>query len=113
MDQTARVLDDVSDAIADVYREHYVLERTVVKSYLVDDLLVCVLEEVGTAEEQATMDRDEILERRQSFQRRHEPAFCEAVERLTGRSVKTFLSANHVADRIAAEVFFLEPAAGT
>jgi hypothetical protein len=35
--------------------------------------------------------------------------------RLTGRRVKTFLSANHVGDRIAAEVFFLEaaPAATT
>ncbi len=112
MDQT-QLLAEVSEAIADVYREHYVLEGAAVKSYLVDDLLVCVLEEVGTAEEQAALDRDELLERRQSFQRRHEPAFCDAVERLTGRRVKTFLSANHVADRIAAEVFFLKPAAGT
>ncbi len=109
--EQAQVLDDVSEAIADVYREHYVLESTAVKSYLVDDLLVCVLEDVGTTEEQAAIDRDSVLERRRSFQRRHEPTFCEAVERLTGRRVKSFLSANHVADRIAAEVFFLEPAA--
>ncbi len=112
MDQT-QLLAEVSEAIADVYREHYVLEGAAVKSYLVDDLLMCVLEDVGTAEEQAAVDRDELLAQRQNFQRRHEPEFCAAVERLTGRRVRTFLSANHVADRIAAEVFFLEPVHGT
>jgi hypothetical protein len=37
-----------------------------------------------------------------------EADFREAVERLTGRSVTAFISGNHVAPDIAAELFILD-----
>jgi uncharacterized protein YbcI len=104
------VLDDVSEAIADIYGDHYAVDRTSVTTYLMDDLLVCVLEDVVPTDAEQRAHVDAVLDQRRSFQRRHEPEFCAAVERITGRRVKTFLSANHVGDRIAAEVFFLAAA---
>ena len=104
------VLDDVSAAIAHIYRDHYAIEQTSVTTYLMEDLLVCVLEDVTpTNAEQRTLSAA-VLDGRRSFQRVHELEFRAAVERLTGRRVRTFLSANHVGDRVAAEVFFLEAA---
>jgi hypothetical protein len=104
------VLEDVSEAIAAIYGDHYAIDRTSVTTYLVDDLLVCVLEDVVPTDAEEGTQIDAVLDQRRSFQRRHEPEFCAAVERVTGRRVRTFLSANHVGDRIAAEVFFLEAA---
>jgi hypothetical protein len=107
LDGEARtMLDEVSHAIADVYRGHFDIERTGVSSYMIDDVLICVLENVGDISEQ-TADRS--LGQRRAFQHDHEDEFSEAVERLSGRHVRTFLSANHVAQGIAAEVFFLSP----
>ena len=106
-----QVLDDVSEAIAAIYGNHFDVQYTAVKTYLTENLLVCVLEDLGSDEDRQSLDGDLVVRRRQDFQRRHELEFRDAVKRLTGRRVKTFLSANHVGDGVAAEVFFLEPVA--
>ena len=110
------VLDDVSEAIAAIYGAGYDLTRTKVSSYMADDVLFCVLEDIGTVARQTEpviADRvldmaDRVLDDRRAFQRDHQTDFCVAVERLVGRRVRTFLSANHVGHGVAAEVFFLE-----
>jgi hypothetical protein len=105
------VLEDVSEAIADIYGSHYAIDRTTVSAYLAENVLICVLEDLDARYAGGGEDDGAILAARQEFQRRHEPEFCAAVERLTLRRVKTFLSATHVGDGIAAEVFFLADAA--
>ncbi len=96
-----QVLDDVSEAIAAIYGNHFDVQYTAVKTYLTENLLVCVLEDLGSDEDRQSSDGDLVVRRRQNFQRRHELEFRDAVERLTGRRVKTFLSANHVGDGVA------------
>lgn len=109
MPHSTDVLADVSEAIAALYRASYDLAASKVYSHLAEDVLICVLEDLGTVAERTEAATVEgILDQRRAFQRDHEADFCAAVERLTGRRVRTFLSANHVSDGIAAEVFFLE-----
>jgi len=110
-------LADVSTAIAAIYEGSYDLTTTTVSSYVTRDVLICVLEDIrqrADEGEPAIADRvldvaDRVLDERRSFQRDHQIDFCVAVERLVGRRVRTFLSANHVGHGVAAEVFFLEP----
>ena len=45
---------------------------------------------------------------RETLQRALEPDFREAVERLTGREVIAFISANHLDPDVAAEIFILD-----
>ncbi len=111
MSARTELLEDVSKAIAGVYEGSYDLARTGVVSYMTDDILICVLEQLGTIDEQADASIDRVSDERRRFQQTHEAEFSAAVEGLTGRRVRTFLSANHVAQGIAAEIFFLEPAA--
>jgi RNA polymerase sigma-70 factor (ECF subfamily) len=103
-------LDDVSQAIIEIYRPTHDLTRTGVSTHMAKDILICVLEDVGALAEQAEVGADRVLDQRRRFQREHEVDFCAAVEELTGRRVRTFLSANHVTQGVAAEVFFLMPA---
>jgi uncharacterized protein YbcI len=104
------LLDDVSQAIIEIYRPAHDVTRTGVSSHMAKDILICVLEDVGSEAEQAEAGADRVLDGRRRFQREHEADFCAAVEEVTGRRVRTFLSANHVTQGIAAEVFFLVPA---
>jgi hypothetical protein len=104
------LLDDVSKAIIEIYRPTHDLTRTGVSTHMAKDILICVLEDVGALAEQAEVGADRVLDQRRRFQREHEVDFCAAVEELTGRRVRTFLSANHVTQGVAAEVFFLMPA---
>ncbi len=110
MPASQAVLDDVSQAIIEIYRPAHDVTRTGVSSHMAKDILICVLEDVGSEAEQAEAGADGVLDERRRFQRDHEAEFCAAVEQVTGRRVRTFLSANHVTQGIAAEVFFLMPA---
>lgn len=106
------LLEAVSEAVLVIYGEHYGRVPTRVNSYLNDNVLVCVLEEdVLLPEEKARVWRgleEAVLEQRASFQREHQADFTLAVERLTGRRVKAFLSANQTKPGAAAELFILE-----
>ncbi len=61
------------------------------------------------AEESLTRDdqADVVNHMRHLFQLVMEPAFREAVERLTGRRVTAFISGNHFDPDVAAEMFIL------
>ena len=109
MAQSRDMCEDVSEAIAEVYRGTYDLAATEVSTYITDDILICVLEELPGGAGSVPPPSADLLDERRRFQDTHRVEFCDAVERLTGRHVRTFLSANHVAEGIAAEVFFLEP----
>ncbi len=53
-------------------------------------------------------DDEHVLTGRVAFQRDHQADFVAMVERLTGRRVATFLSANQTRPGVAAEVFILD-----
>ena len=54
-----------------------------------------------------------MIDGRVAFQTDSEDEFTAAIERLTGRRVVAFMSANQTSPGIACELFFLEPATDT
>lgn len=53
-------------------------------------------------------DANEVIDGRVSFQEDMEDEFTAEIERLTGRRVTAFLSANQTTPGVACELFFLE-----
>lgn len=76
-----------------------------------DTIVVVVMQETLTKAEQslaASGRRDHVLEMRREFQRTMEDDLIEAVEELTGCKVIAFMSDNHIAPDMAAELFVLD-----
>jgi uncharacterized protein YbcI len=77
-----------------------------------DELVSVVLRDTLSKGERSlvTDDRKElVLEMRQAYQQTMGPEMVAGVEKLTGRKVVAFMSANHLEPDIAIESFVLEP----
>jgi len=82
------------------------------RAFLHQDLVVCLLENGATKAEAnlVAAGREELVRvQRDALQRALEPQLVAAVERLTGRTVRTFLSGTNTAGDDSVEVFVLEP----
>ncbi len=102
----------ISAAIVTLYGEVYGHSRTTASTYINDNVVVCILEDILSSSEQdlvAAGARDEVIDGRVAFQAEREDDFSAAVERLTLRRVVAFMSANQTSPGIACEMFFLEP----
>jgi uncharacterized protein YbcI len=110
-----RLTSAISAAIVELYREFYGHDRATATTYINDNIVVCVLEDILTTGESALVSqgaRREVIDARVAFQEGAEDEFTAAIEHLTGRRVVAFLSANQTHPGIASELFFLErPAA--
>jgi uncharacterized protein YbcI len=76
------------------------------------DLIVVMLQNTLTSGERylAESDRaEQVLETRRAYQDAMSVDCIAAIERLTGRAVAAFMSANHIHPDLAAEIFVLEP----
>ena len=97
--------------MVELYAQFYGHDRTTATTYINDNVVVCVLEDILTVAETrqvADGDADEVIDGRVAFQNGAEDEFTAAVERLTRRSVTAFLSANQTTPGVACELFFLE-----
>ena len=102
----------ISAAMVTLYGEVYGHDRTTASTYINDDVVVCILEDILSTSEQALIadgGAGEVLDGRVAFQAEREDAFSRAVERLTLRRVVAFMSANQTSPGIACEMFFLAP----
>jgi uncharacterized protein YbcI len=102
----------ISAAMVTLYAEVYGHDRTTAVTYINDDVVVCILEDILSRSEQelvAAGDASEVIDGRVAFQADREDDFSAAVERLTLRRVVAFLSANQTSPGIACEMFFLAP----
>lgn len=106
----------ISEAMLELYAAFYGHQRTTASTYINDNVVVCVLENILSADEArriADGASDAVIDGRVAFQTATEDEFTAAIERLTGRPVTAFLSANQTAPGVACELFFLEaPPAG-
>jgi len=102
----------ISQAIVQIHAEHYGKGATQAKTYAWDNLVVCVLKDVLTVAERTLVDvgrPEAVREIRTTFQSTMETTFRTAVERLTGRPVRSFMSQVDPATGLGVEVFVLEP----
>lgn len=102
----------ISAAMVRLYGQFYAHERTTATTYINDNVVVCVLEDILSADESnqvAAGQGSKVIDGRVAFQEGAEDEFTAEVERLTHRKVTAFLSANQTTPGVACELFFLEP----
>src|SRR3954451_6030966 len=103
----------ISAAMVDLYGRHYRHERTSASTYINDNVVVCILEDILSTEEYAQVaagDTETVIDGRVAFQTETEDQFTHEVERLTRRRVVAFMSANQTTPGIACELFYLDAA---
>lgn len=108
--------DAISVAVIALYAEFYDHERTTATTYINDNVVVCVLEGILSSSESrqvAAGAGKDVIDGRIAFQEGAQDEFTKAIERLTGRRVTAFLSANQTNPGVACELFFLEAPPGT
>ena len=82
------------------------------RALLHQDLVVCVFEDAATRAEQTLVRAGQaelVRHQRDALQRAMAPQFIAAVERLTGRRVRTFMSGTDEPGASSIEAFLLEP----
>ena len=111
-----RLLSEITNRIVAFMREHYGRGPIKAKTYVLDNLIVCVLSDGFTAIERTMMEGgepDRVLDMRRDFQRMMKARYSDMIEELTGRKVLAFLSQAHVEPDLTIEIFLMDgPLAG-
>jgi len=100
----------ISNKMVQLYSEYYGRGPTKAKTYVSDDLVVCVLEETFTRAERTLVDRGEreaVQTIRRRFQQHMADEFKAIVEQATGRVVRSFLSETDLDADVSVEMFLL------
>jgi len=100
----------ISNEIVRLQAEYYGKGPTRAKTYIVEDLVVVVLEESFTRAEKTLADRgerDAIEHIRRRFQQQMADEFTSVVEQATGRKVRVFLSQTNIDQDVSVETFVL------
>ncbi|MDP2710590.1 MAG: Na-translocating system protein MpsC family protein [Solirubrobacteraceae bacterium] len=111
--QTTALTQAISSEIVALYATVYGHHRTTATTYINDNVVLCVLENILTEHETALIASGascEVIDGRVAFQTDTEDEFTVAVERLTRRRVVAFMSANQTLPGVAAELFILDTA---
>jgi len=101
----------ISEEIVALYARVYGHDRTTATTYINDNVVLCVLENILTEDETLLIDAGssgQVIDGRVAFQTDTEDEFTAAIERLTHRHVVAFMSANQSTPGVAAELFFLD-----
>jgi uncharacterized protein YbcI len=106
-----RLLEQITNAIVRLYSEDFGRGPTGAKTYVLDDVVICVLRDGLTPVERTLRDgghSELVREVRLRFQDSVEKELRGVVEELTGRKVTAFLSQANVDPELTIEVFFLD-----
>jgi uncharacterized protein YbcI len=98
-----------------LHRTHYGRGAGAAKSFIVDDMVICVLSDIYTRVERTMVESgkvDHVRKARQLHQHALADDYRAAVERATRRRVIAYVSSVHFGPDMAFEVFLLEPSAG-
>ena len=100
----------ISREMVRLQAEYYGKGPTKAKTYIVEDLVVVVLEETFTRAEMTLAERGEreaIEQVRRRFQQQMADKFTSVVEQATGRKVRVFLSETNIEQDVSVETFLL------
>jgi uncharacterized protein YbcI len=106
-----RLLAEITNRIVALMREHYGRGPIKAKTYVLDNLIVCVLSDGFTAIERTMVEGGEpnrVLDMRRDFQRMMKQRYSEMIEQLTGRKVLAFLSQAHIEPDLTIEMFLMD-----
>lgn len=106
------LLAAISTGIVRVMRENYGRGAMRAKSYVLDDLVVCVLREGGYSPFERTLvdagRPERVVALRHDFQNTVEGKLRDLVEELADRRVVAFLSQAHLEPELSIEMFMLD-----
>jgi uncharacterized protein YbcI len=106
-----RLLAEITNRIVALMREHYGRGPIKAKTYVLDNLIVCVLSDGFTAIERTMVEGGEpnrVLDMRRDFQRMMKERYSAMIEQLTGRRVLAFLSQAHIEPDLTIEMFLMD-----
>jgi len=113
-DPDVKLIVHVSLEMVRLYKEHFGRPKRATTHWAGPDALVVFLEDTLTEAERNMVDADEhqrLRDKRMSVQYSTVRQFCEPIERLTGRRVRSFLSATDTqVDGLSMDTFVLHPA---
>lgn len=107
------LVSQLSREIVQLHARLYGRGPTKARSYLHGDFGVCVLEEIFTTAERTLIvagSGDHVRDTRKKFQDAVKEEFIEVVQRITGRTVRVFLSQVDVDANLALEFFIFAEA---
>jgi uncharacterized protein YbcI len=105
----------ISDGIVRLHAQFYGRGPTKARTFLRDEYALTLLEDVFTTAERTLIRSgrgNHVQSTRLAFQDLMREEFVGVVERVTGRTVRAFMSSIHVEPEIAMEVFLLDPPDG-
>jgi uncharacterized protein YbcI len=109
------VAAQISREIVQLHSHSYGRGPTKAKTYVHDDYILCMLEDVFTPAERTLVNAGktrEVEAARTAFQQAVREEFVAIVERASGRRVRAFLSQVHLDPELSAELFMLDLPSG-
>jgi uncharacterized protein YbcI len=109
---TGDVRTEISDGLVALLKDYYGRGPERTKTYVNDDLVVCLLRGGFTRVEQTLLEEghgDDVIRQRMVFQQVMRKRFEQVVEHATGRKVVGFRSGNQQDPDMICEVFVLAP----
>jgi uncharacterized protein YbcI len=109
---SGNLLLDIANAFVGIHKEYFGRGPTKARAQVMRDLVVVLLQGGYSRAEQTLHEHgrdDAVTETRMAMQATMEDACVETIERLTGRTVYSFMSANDPSHELQAEIFVLEP----
>jgi uncharacterized protein YbcI len=106
------LFEDISRSLVQLHKQHFGKGPTKARTYIADDLVVCLLEGGFWKGEQTLRDHgrgDAVVQSREAFQHALRTLFVATIERLVERRVVGFLSAVDPDTEMNAELFVLAP----
>jgi uncharacterized protein YbcI len=106
------VRTEISDGLVALLKDYYGRGPERTKTYVDDDLVVCLLRGGFTRVEQTLLEEghgDDVIRQRMVFQNVMRRRFEQVVEQATGRKVVGFMSGNQQDPDMICEVFVLAP----
>jgi uncharacterized protein YbcI len=104
----------ISNSIVRIHARSYGRGPTKARTVMGEDYAMCILENIYTPAERTLIEAgkaSQVNEIRASFQEVARPEFVAAVEEITGRRVRAFLSQVHQDPDLAVEIFIFQPIA--
>jgi uncharacterized protein YbcI len=102
---------EISRAMVALIKQYVGRGPTSARTYVHDDLVVCVFHDLMTQVEKTLADDEHqelVLELRRTFQETLRDDAITEIERLTGRNVTAFMSDHAIEPDYASEIFVLE-----
>jgi uncharacterized protein YbcI len=95
-----------------IYKEQFGRGPTKASTHIVDNVILCTLEDSMTPAEHSMVklgEHQRLRDVRLFFQHASEDEFCGVVEKITGRKVRAFVSGMDTREDVSSEIFYLEP----